>query len=217
MPVLQDIDQAYGYLPRAVLEHLACRWQCGWPRSCGWPASTIVSAWSRSAGTWSRSARARRATRRGSRALLERLEKELGVGPARPTSPGDSRCGRSAASGCCALSPAMKIDGRSFGRVDIDRVAGDLGAIRMSRPIRNVADLDQAAAAGPGDALSAAAEDPGRLGQLRRGRGGPGRRGRRPPRPSRNLGWTPSSAAPAASASARRSRCWTSCSPTARG
>ncbi len=27
MPVLQEINQAYGYLPRLVLEHLACRWQ----------------------------------------------------------------------------------------------------------------------------------------------------------------------------------------------
>ena len=42
----------------------------------------------------------------------------------------------------------MKIDGRSFGRVDLDRLPGHPGAIRMSQPIRNLEDLDRAAAAG---------------------------------------------------------------------
>ena len=52
----------------------------------------------------------------------------------------------------------------------------------MSRPIRNAADLDQAAAAGQATLYPAATEDPRRLGQLRRRRGRPGGRGGGPPR-----------------------------------
>ena len=62
----------------------------------------------------------------------------------------------------------------------------------MNRPIRNVADLQQAEAAGLDDPLPQSPEDPRRLRQLRRRHGGPGRRGCRAPRPSSRSSSTPS-------------------------
>ena len=80
MPVLQEINESYGYIPRGMLEHLACRWGL---RLAGDPARgkllRPLSPRARRAATWSRSARGRRCHSRGSRALLKRLEKELGV------------------------------------------------------------------------------------------------------------------------------------------
>ena len=65
-------------------------------------------------GTWCHS--------RGSRALLKRLEKTLNIGPGETDPAGRFTLRTVRCLGLCALSPAMKIDGQSFGRVDIDRV-----------------------------------------------------------------------------------------------
>jgi NADH:ubiquinone oxidoreductase subunit E/NAD-dependent dihydropyrimidine dehydrogenase PreA subunit len=122
MPVLQDIDGAFGYLPPKILEHLACLWKLR-------PAEIlhVASFYDRfhlqpsgrhvievCEGTSCHS--------RGSQALRRRLEKTLDIAPGE-TDPGGRftlrvvRC-----LGLCALSPAMKIDGEPYGRVDIDRV-----------------------------------------------------------------------------------------------
>ena len=122
MPVLQEIDQSYGYLPEQILEHLACAW--------GVRLAEIVrvaSFYDRfrlepvgrhvvevCEGTSCHSS--------GSRELRERLEKELGVAPGGTDKSGRFTLRTVRCLGLCALSPAMKIDGRSFGRVDIDRV-----------------------------------------------------------------------------------------------
>jgi NADH:ubiquinone oxidoreductase subunit E len=59
---------------------------------------------------------------RGSRALLQRLEQRLGVGAGETDQAGRFTLRTVRCLGLCALSPAMKIDGQSFGRVDLDRV-----------------------------------------------------------------------------------------------
>jgi NADH-quinone oxidoreductase subunit E len=123
MPVLQEIDQSYGYLPQSILEHLACSW--------GLRLSEILrvsSFYDRfrleqvgrhvvevCEGTSCHSS--------GSRELRERLEKELGIGPGETDKSGRFTLQTVRCLGLCALSPALKIDGRSFGRVNIDRVA----------------------------------------------------------------------------------------------
>ena len=56
---------------------------------------------------------------RGSRALLERLEKDLGVRAGETDKAGRFTLRTVRCLGLCALSPAMKIDGQSFGRVSL--------------------------------------------------------------------------------------------------
>ena len=123
MPVLQEINQSYGYIPRLVLEHLAARW--------GLRLAEIL----RVASFYDRfdltpvgrhvvevcdgtSCHARR-----SNALLARLVKEIGVRPGETDKSGRFTLRTVRCLGLCALSPAMKVDGRSFGRVNVDRVA----------------------------------------------------------------------------------------------
>ena len=86
--------------------------------------------------------------------LRERLEEEIGVEPGKTDASGRFTLRTVRCLGLCALSPAMKIDGQSFGRVDTRPRRGYPGAIRMSRPIRTVADLDQAGGRRVGHALS---------------------------------------------------------------
>jgi NADH:ubiquinone oxidoreductase subunit E/NAD-dependent dihydropyrimidine dehydrogenase PreA subunit len=122
MPVLHDIHAAHGYLPRLVLEHLACQWNVQLAeilRVASFydefrfePVGRHVVEICTGTSCYSR----------GSAALLERLEKELGVGPNETDKQGRFTIRTVRCLGLCALSPAMKIDGRSFGRVDIDRL-----------------------------------------------------------------------------------------------
>jgi NADH:ubiquinone oxidoreductase subunit E len=122
MPVLQEIDQAFGYLPKRVLEHLACFWQLRpaeilrvasfYDRFRLEPAGRHVVEVCEGTSCHSR----------GSRALGEKLQKELGVAPGETDKTGRFTLRTVRCLGLCALSPAMKVDGQPFGRVKIDRV-----------------------------------------------------------------------------------------------
>ena len=122
MPILQEINQTWSYIPRLVLEHVACRWQMRLAEIL-----RVASFYDRFQlepvgrhvvevcdGTSCHS--------RGSRALRERIEKEIGVGPGKTDASGRFTFRTVRCLGLCALSPAMKIDGRAFGRVNVDRV-----------------------------------------------------------------------------------------------
>jgi NADH:ubiquinone oxidoreductase subunit E/NAD-dependent dihydropyrimidine dehydrogenase PreA subunit len=126
VPVLQEIDQAYGYLPGRILEHLACAWGLR-------PAEIlrVASFYDRfrlepagrhlvevCEGTSCHS--------RGSRVLRERLEQHLGVEPGGTDKSGRFTLRTVRCLGLCALSPAMKVDGQPLGRVDVDRVPENL-------------------------------------------------------------------------------------------
>jgi len=122
MPVLQEINQSYGYIPRGVLEHLACLW--------GMRLAEILRVASfydrfhlEPVGRYVVEACAGTSCHaRGSRALLKRLEKELGIRAGQTDPAGRFTLRTVRCLGLCALSPAMKIAGQSFGRVDLDRV-----------------------------------------------------------------------------------------------
>jgi len=122
MPVLQDINQSYRYIPRTILEHVAS--------GTGVRLAEILRVASFydqfrlqpigrhvvevCAGTSCHA--------RGSRALRERLEKAIGVRAGETDQAGRFTLRTVRCLGLCALSPAMKIDGQSFGRVNLDRV-----------------------------------------------------------------------------------------------
>jgi NADH:ubiquinone oxidoreductase subunit E/NAD-dependent dihydropyrimidine dehydrogenase PreA subunit len=122
MPVLQEVNQSYGYIPRGILEHLAALWQMRlaeilrvasfYDRFHLEPAGRHVIEVCRGTSCHAR----------GSRALLERLQRQLGIEPGQTDNAGRFTLRTVRCLGLCALSPSMKIDGRSFGRVDIDKV-----------------------------------------------------------------------------------------------
>lgn len=123
MPILQEVSQACGYIPRNVLEHVAR------DRGVRLPALLRVASFYDQfrfepvgrhvvevcAGTSCHS--------RGSRALLEQLENTLGIGPGQTDKNGRFTLRTVRCLGLCALSPAMRVDGQSFGRVKLDKLA----------------------------------------------------------------------------------------------
>ncbi len=122
MPVLHDIHGACGYLPRPVLEHLACRWNVQlaeilhvasfYDEFRFTPVGRHVIEVCTGTSCYAR----------GSAALVERIEKETGAGPNETDASGRFTVRTVRCLGLCGLSPAMKVDGRSFGRVDLDRL-----------------------------------------------------------------------------------------------
>ena len=122
MPVLHDIHAANGYLPRLVLEHVASRWNkplaeilrvaSFYDEFRFQPVGRHVIEVCTGTSCYSR----------GSAALMEHLEKEIGAGPNETDKTGRFTVRTVRCLGLCALSPAMKIDGRSIGRVDLDRL-----------------------------------------------------------------------------------------------
>jgi NADH-quinone oxidoreductase subunit E len=63
---------------------------------------------------------------RAPRALLDRLERELGIAAGGTDPSGRFTLRTVRCLGLCALAPALRIDGQNFGRVDPDRLQGIL-------------------------------------------------------------------------------------------
>ena len=123
MPVLREINSAYKHLPREILEQIASRW--------GVRLATVLRVASfydqfrlepvgrhvveACDGTSCHS--------KGARDLLERLEEKLGVKAGGTDPSGRFTLRTVRCLGLCASSPAMRINGQNFARVDLDGVA----------------------------------------------------------------------------------------------
>ena len=130
IPILQEINDDRRYLPRAVLEHVSARLEI--PMAEILRVASFYNAFSLEPvgrhivevclGT--------ACFVRGSGLLMERLEAEIGV-PAGGTDPEGRFTLRTVRCiGCCALAPAMRIGGITFGKVKLDGVAGILERFR---------------------------------------------------------------------------------------
>jgi NADH:ubiquinone oxidoreductase subunit E/NAD-dependent dihydropyrimidine dehydrogenase PreA subunit len=126
LPLLQDLNDARGYLPRAVLEALSVRLEI--------PLAEILRVAS-FYNAFSLEPVGRHVIEvclgtacfvRGSGLLLERLEEEIGVSAGGTDKDHRFTLRTVRCIGCCALAPAMRIDGVTFGNVRLDRVGGIL-------------------------------------------------------------------------------------------
>lgn len=127
IPILQDVSDDRRYLPRAVLEYVAATLEI--------PLAEILRVAS-FYNAFSLEPVGRHIVEvclgtacfvRGSGLLLERLEGELGVRAGGTDTQGQFTLRTVRCIGCCALAPAMRIDGVTFGNVKLDRVVDILG------------------------------------------------------------------------------------------
>ena len=122
IPVLQNVTDERGYLPRPVLEYLAVRLKISLAEILR--VASFYNAFSLSPvgrhtieiclGT--------ACFVRGSGLLLERLEQEIGIAAGETDSEGRFTLRTVRCIGCCALAPAMRVDGVTFGKVKLDKV-----------------------------------------------------------------------------------------------
>jgi len=122
IPVLQDINDGRRYLPRPMLEHLSVRMKISLAeilRVAGFYNAFSLEPVGRHVievclGT--------ACFVRGSGMLLERLEHEIGVAAGGTDKNMQFTLRTVRCIGCCALAPAMRIDGVTFGKVRLDKV-----------------------------------------------------------------------------------------------
>jgi NADH:ubiquinone oxidoreductase subunit E len=123
IPILQDITEAKGYLPRGMLEALSV--------GLSLQLSEILRVASFYNG-FSLQPVGRHIVEvclgtacfvRGSGMLFERLEEELKVKDGGTDKDGRFTLRSVRCIGCCALAPAMRIDGVTFGKVKLDKVS----------------------------------------------------------------------------------------------
>jgi NADH:ubiquinone oxidoreductase subunit E/NAD-dependent dihydropyrimidine dehydrogenase PreA subunit len=122
IPVLQDISDERRYLPRPVLEYLAVRLEA--PLAEILRVASFYNAFS-PVPVGRHTIEVCLGTAcfvRGSGLLLERLEQEIGVSAGQTDSRGAFTLRTVRCIGCCALAPAMRIDGVTFGKVKLDKV-----------------------------------------------------------------------------------------------
>jgi len=122
LPLLQDLNDAHGYLPRRMLESLSIRLAI--------PLAEILRVAS-FYNAFSLEPVGRHVVEvclgtacfvRGSGLLLERLEEKIGVAEGETDEDRRFTLRTVRCIGCCALAPAMRIDGVTFGKVKLDRV-----------------------------------------------------------------------------------------------
>ena len=126
IPVLQDVTDERRYLPRPVLEYLAVRLKISLAEILR--VASFYNAFSLEPvgrhtieiclGT--------ACFVRGSGLLLERLEEEIGIVAGETDARGQFTLRTVRCIGCCALAPAMRIDGVTFGKVKLDKVVNIL-------------------------------------------------------------------------------------------
>jgi NADH:ubiquinone oxidoreductase subunit E/NAD-dependent dihydropyrimidine dehydrogenase PreA subunit len=126
LQVLQDINDERNYLPRTILEYLSGRLNT--------PLAEILRVAS-FYNAFSLEPVGRHVIEiclgtacfvRGSGLLLERLEQELNVVAGETDKDGRFTLRTVRCIGCCALAPAMRIDGVTFGKVKLDKVVNIL-------------------------------------------------------------------------------------------
>ena len=122
MPVLQEISETHGYLPRRIVEHAACRMEV--PLAEVLRVASFYDEFRLQPGgrhvvevCTGTSCHAQ-----GSVALLDKLQQHLGISPGETDRQRRFTLRTVRCLGLCGLSPAMKIDGRSFARVDPDNL-----------------------------------------------------------------------------------------------
>ena len=122
LPVLQDVNEARGYLPRPILESLALRLDI--------PISEVLRVAS-FYGAFSLEPVGRHIVEvclgtacfvSGSGILLNRLEELIGVRAGGTDEDERFTLRTVRCIGCCALAPAMRIDGITFGHIKLNKV-----------------------------------------------------------------------------------------------
>jgi NADH:ubiquinone oxidoreductase subunit E len=122
MPILQDIGKVYGFLPRRIMGHVAAGRQL--------PLAEVMRV-----ATFYEEFRHKPEPRhiievcdgtscysRHSSKLRKELEKKLGIKAGESDEEGRFALRTVRCLGLCALSPVMRVDGVSFGRMSMDRI-----------------------------------------------------------------------------------------------
>ena len=128
IPMLQEAQEKFGYLPEAVMQKLAKFLKL--PESTVYGVSTFYAQF-KLAPTGKRLIKVCRGTAchvRGGARILREVEKRLGIKPGETTEDFEYTLETVACIGACALAPTMVIDKETHGQMTTKKVTEVLGA-----------------------------------------------------------------------------------------
>jgi NADH:ubiquinone oxidoreductase subunit E/NAD-dependent dihydropyrimidine dehydrogenase PreA subunit len=123
LPIMIEVNRQYRYLPRDIIHYMAWRLDI--------PLSDVALQMATFYNVFSLKPRGLHTIRvclgtacfvKGSGRLLERLERELGIKTGETTSDLNFTLEAVRCIGCCALAPALRIDGDTYAHVRQDRI-----------------------------------------------------------------------------------------------
>jgi NADH-quinone oxidoreductase subunit E len=134
IPILQEAQERFGYLPKEVMQGIAKFLRL--PESAVYGVSTFYAQF-KLTPTGRKIVKVCRGTAchvRGGARILREVEKQLGINPGETTEDMEYTLETVACIGACALAPNMVIDNQTCGRLTTRKVAeifGDRGKIRQ--------------------------------------------------------------------------------------
>jgi len=127
IPILQEVQEAFGYLPSEAMQEVAKFLHL--PESAVFGVSTFYAQF-KFFPTGKKKVRLCRGTAchvRGAPHILEEVEKRLGIKPGETTDDLEYSLETIACFGSCALAPVMVVDDNVYGRMTPKKVAQILG------------------------------------------------------------------------------------------
>jgi len=130
IPILQQAQENYGYLPEKVLEEIAVELRL--PRSVVFGVATFYKQFRlKPSGRYIITVCDGTACHvNGSTDILQAVTEKLGIGDGETTADRLFTIQSVACLGCCSLSPAMMINGETYGNLTKEKVLSILAAIR---------------------------------------------------------------------------------------
>ena len=134
--LLQELQDAYGYLPKEVLLYV-CE-KTGIPQATLWGVVTFYAQFRRTPPSRHHALVCLGTACHvdGGPAVAEAVESALGVSEGETTDDGLFSFEKAACLGCCSLSPVMMIDGRACGRLTAEGVRKVFDEIRAEETQR---------------------------------------------------------------------------------
>ena len=130
IPVLQDIQGAYGYLARESIAELSARMEISANEIYGVATFYTQFRFEPPAKHTIQVCQGTACHVRGSREVLDELQRELGIETGNSTADGEFSLVRIACLGCCALSPVISVDGQVYGGMTPKKVRATLARYR---------------------------------------------------------------------------------------
>ena len=137
IPVLQDVQEAFGFLSEETVEELA--------RLMGISANEIYGVatfytqfrFSPPGRHRIQSCQGTACHVRGGRMILDELEKRLGITAGQTTEDGQFDLERVACLGCCALAPVVAVDGKVYARMTAKKIPSVLSQYDGKKGMEN--------------------------------------------------------------------------------
>lgn len=130
IPVLQELQEHYGYLPEEVLREVCAQTGIKLTRILG-VASFYAQFRLEPIGKYNIMVCLGTACHvNGGERIADAVRRELGVEPGKATQDGLFSWEEVACLGCCSLSPVMMINGTAYGKLDSKKVSDIINGIR---------------------------------------------------------------------------------------